>query len=147
MDDRIYNWSLTFANGDIEALEILIKTLSDESLLKGIFFTALLDYNIRGTKITKVFKDCCGEDFDKFYKTIIILYLKKHDKEAVAKNLERKKSLPMINTRKKVDREDLENAIRPAFNFNELERLSKKFSEEFSEKLRAEEPGPNGLGE
>lgn len=147
MDDRIYNWALTFADGDVEALEILIRTLSDESLLKGFFFTGLLDYNIRGSKITKVFKECCGGDYDKFYKTIIILYQKEHDKEAVARNLERKKSLPMISTRKKADREDLEKAIRPAFNFRELGRLSKKFSEEFSEKLRAEEPGPNGLGE
>lgn len=85
---------LVMSEGNPGAMTVLVEMLRDP---RGIFRILLLDtYDIRGSKIWGLYKDCSGENMEKFYKTLEIIRGGAYSKEEIKANLELPYSLPFL---------------------------------------------------
>ena len=86
---------LTMSELNVGAMGIVRAILEDPMKIGVVLW--LDSYDIRGVRLWNLFKDCCGQDFDKFYKTIDMLRRGAYTKDEIWKNLDLPTSLPFFS--------------------------------------------------
>lgn len=157
------NWEtiIKLSDGNIGALNIVLEIDQMKDSEKRYFLMdTLLSYGIVGSKLYMLYADCCGKDFDKFVKNVIILKSGAFDREFVLQNLGLVRAKPMIDDEILKDKV-VSSCIEKFDEKGSAERLKKRLTtKEFDnrklrkhlESLKKEieksinEEGPSGFG-
>ena len=87
---------MVMCEGNPGAMTVLMKMLEEPT---GILEVLCLDhYEIRGAKIWMLYKDCCGENMDRFYKTLRAIRMGAYSQDEVHQNLGLPYAFPFLST-------------------------------------------------
>ena len=96
---------LTMSEGVIGSLKLLMEMLNDQDFIPNILLLDSLD--IRGSKIWKLYNDCCDRDKEKFRRTLMTFRYGAFNEDEIQTNLSLDYALPFLSdsTRVKISDE------------------------------------------
>lgn len=86
---------ILMAEGNPGALTVLIQMMKSTRSFLDILLLDLLD--IRGSKIWVLYNDCCGQNIDKFYRTLMVLRCGAYSNEEIQGNLNLCRAIPFLD--------------------------------------------------
>ena len=81
--------------GEPQTSDVLMQMIYDEGSFSDIYFCDSLD--LRGPKLYKLYTVCCGSNFDKFKRTLMMIKSGAYSREEVHGNLDLESSIPFIS--------------------------------------------------
>ena len=92
---------MTMGEGNPGAMSVVMQMLKDTDGFMNLLFFDTND--IRGSKIYMLYNDCCGNNYDKFKRTIDMLRCGTFTQEQIHSNLELVNAIPFIDDSVVVD--------------------------------------------
>ena len=134
---------LVMCEGNPGALNVLLQMMESHIGLLNIFLLDTLD--IRGPKIWMLYKDCSGQDMDKFYRTLDLIRGGAFSREEIDANFELPYAIPFLDDSVKKEDFAKEDEILDVFHPN-WNKYTKANRDIFVPKLQERMESFGGMG-
>ena len=97
MDMPLMDMMVVMSEGNPGAATVLVQIMNEDPIVGIVRIMELDELDIRGHKIWGLYKDCCGQNMDKFFRTLEFLKRKAYTQEEIDLNFELPRSIPFMS--------------------------------------------------
>ncbi len=97
LDMSFMQMIMVMGEGNPGAITVLANMMNDDPIMGPIRILHLDHYEIRGSKLWMLFKDCCGQNLEKMYRTLDFLRGGAYTQEEIDANFQMPRALPFLS--------------------------------------------------
>lgn len=97
LDMSFMEMIMVMGEGNPGAITVLANMMKDDPIMGPLRILHLDHYEIRGSKLWMLYKDCCGQDLEKMYRTLDFLRGGAYSQEEIDTNFQMPRALPFLS--------------------------------------------------